>query len=172
MLDTEDNTVNSSPQPPGSFPHATRVAAHGKQAAPFSRLLQHARGCWGRILPQRPHGGNMWTEINEDRNVLYKVCVLGRSEKQDVCPGFWLAETISTFSPKRLNEIQRNLTGSKVSKYFGAHYVAFRAFWLFFFFVFGISWQIIIIKLFRSNSRFLWYSFIFNFVITHEIITF
>ena len=44
MLDPEDNTVNSSPQPPGSFPHATRVAAHGKQAAPFSRLLRHARG--------------------------------------------------------------------------------------------------------------------------------
>ena len=44
MLGSEDVMVNSNPQPPGSFPHATRVAAHGKQAAPFSRLLRHARG--------------------------------------------------------------------------------------------------------------------------------
>ena len=56
VLDKEDIVVNSSPQPPGSFPHATRVAANGKQAAPFSHLLRHARGCWGRILPWRPHG--------------------------------------------------------------------------------------------------------------------
>ena len=45
VLGPEDVAVNSNPQPPpGSFPRATRVAAHGKQAAPFSRLLWHARG--------------------------------------------------------------------------------------------------------------------------------
>ena len=36
---------------------------------------------------------------------------------------------------------------------------------------FFISWQQII-KLIRSKSFFLWYSFTFNVVITHEIITF
>ena len=36
---------------------------------------------------------------------------------------------------------------------------------------FFISWQLII-KLIRSKSLFLWYSFTFNVVITHEIITF
>ena len=38
--------------------------------------------------------------------------------------------------------------------------------WFFF-----ISWQLII-KLIRNKSLFLWYSFTFNVVITHEIITF
>ena len=42
---------------------------------------------------------------------------------------------------------------------------------VFFFFCFGISWQIMI-KFIRSKSLFLWYSFIFNVLITHEIITF
>ena len=37
-----------------------------------------------------------------------------RSEKQDGRPGLWLAETFST-SLKRLNRIQRNLIGSKIS---------------------------------------------------------
>ena len=52
----------------------------------------------------------------QDLNVLYQVCVfLGRSEKQDGCPGLWLAETFSTSSLKLLNEIQRHLTRSKIS---------------------------------------------------------
>ena len=52
----------------------------------------------------------------QDLNVLYKVCVfLGRSEKQDGRPGLWLVETFST-SLKPLNGIQRNLTGSKISR--------------------------------------------------------
>ena len=43
-------------------------------------------------------------------------CVLSRrSEKQDGCPGLWLAGTFSTSSLKPLNGIQRNLTGSKIS---------------------------------------------------------
>ena len=36
-------------------------------------------------------------------------------EKQDGRPGLWLDETFSTSPLKRLNEIQRNLTGSKIS---------------------------------------------------------
>ena len=70
VLDSEDIAVNSSPQPPGSFPHATRVAAYGKQAAPFSRLSRHARGCWGRILPRRPHG-DRWLE----GGLQVKICI-------------------------------------------------------------------------------------------------
>ena len=43
-----------------------------------------------------------------------KFVFFGRSEKQDGCPGLWLAETFST-SLKPLNRIQRNLTGSKIT---------------------------------------------------------
>ena len=43
-----------------------------------------------------------------------KFVFLGRSEKQDGRPGLWLAETFSTSPLKRLNGIQRNLTGSKI----------------------------------------------------------
>ena len=51
---------------------------------------------------------------NQDICVLYKVCVfLDRSEKQDGCPGLWLAESFSTSPLKPLNGIQRNLTDSK-----------------------------------------------------------
>ena len=58
MLGPEDVAVNSNPQPPGSFPHATRVAAHGKQAAPFSRLLRHARGAEDVFYPDVPTGNH------------------------------------------------------------------------------------------------------------------
>ena len=51
----------------------------------------------------------------QDLNVLYQVCFLGRSEKQDGRPGLWLAETFSTSPLKPLNGIQRNSTGSKIS---------------------------------------------------------
>ena len=51
----------------------------------------------------------------QDLKVLYQVCVFRADrKKQDGRPGLWLAETFST-SPKRLNGIQRNLTGSKIS---------------------------------------------------------
>ena len=40
---------------------------------------------------------------------------LGRSKKQDGCPGLWLAETFSTSPLKPLKGIQRNLIGSKIS---------------------------------------------------------
>ena len=51
----------------------------------------------------------------EDLNILYKVCVLGRPEQQDGRPGLWLTETFSTSSLKLLIGIQPNLTGSKIS---------------------------------------------------------
>ena len=43
------------------------------------------------------------------------LCFSGRSEKQDGCPGLWLAETFSTSPLNPLNRIQWNLTGSKIS---------------------------------------------------------
>ena len=53
----------------------------------------------------------------QDLNVLYQVCVFsGRSEKQDGCPGLWLAETFSTSPLKPLSGIQRNLTGSRFQR--------------------------------------------------------
>ena len=64
---------------------------------------------------------NRWTEFNEtwqearSQCPLPSFCFSGRSEKQDGCPGLWLAETFSTSPLKRLNRIQRNLTGSKIS---------------------------------------------------------
>ena len=64
---------------------------------------------------------NHWTEFNEtwqearSQRPLPSLCFSGRSEKQDGCPGLWLAETFSTSPLKPLNVIQRNLTGSKIS---------------------------------------------------------
>ena len=43
------------------------------------------------------------------------LCFSGLSEKQDGCPGLWLAETFSTSPLKPFNGIQRNLTRSKIS---------------------------------------------------------
>ena len=65
---------------------------------------------------------NRWTEFNEtwqearSQRPLPSLCFSGRSEKQDGRPGLWLAETFSTSPLKPLNRIQRNLTGSKISK--------------------------------------------------------
>ena len=54
----------------------------------------------------------------QDLNVLYQVCVFsGWLEKQDGCPGLWLAETFPTSPLKPLNGIQWNLTGSKISMF-------------------------------------------------------
>ena len=64
---------------------------------------------------------NRWTEFNEtwqegrSQRPLPSLCFSGRSEKQDGCPGLWLAETFSTSPLKLLNGIQQNLTGSKIS---------------------------------------------------------
>ena len=57
---------------------------------------------------------NCWTEFNEtwqearSQRPLLSLCFSGR-------PGLWLAETFSTSPLKLLNEIERNLTGSKIS---------------------------------------------------------
>ena len=52
----------------------------------------------------------------QDLNVLYQVCVFrADGKKQDGRPSLWLAEIFSTSPLKPLNEIQRNLTGSKIS---------------------------------------------------------
>ena len=64
---------------------------------------------------------NRWTEFNEtwqearSQSPLPSLCFSGRSEKQDGRPGLWLAETFLTSPLKRLNGIQQNLTGSKIS---------------------------------------------------------
>ena len=58
--------------------------------------------------------GALW-EASSQRP-LPSLCFSSRSEKQDGRPGLWLAETFSTSTLKRLNGIQRNLTGSKISK--------------------------------------------------------
>ena len=65
---------------------------------------------------------NCWTEFNEtwqearSQHPLPSLCFSDRSEKQDGRPGLWLAETFSTSPLRPLNGIQRNLTGSKISK--------------------------------------------------------
>ena len=64
---------------------------------------------------------NGLTEFNETWQEARSQCPIpslsfsGRSEKQDGRPGLWLAETFLTSPLKRLNGIQRNLTGSKIS---------------------------------------------------------
>ena len=56
-----------------------------------------------------------WEEARS-QGPLPSLCFSGRSDKQDGRPGFWLAETFSTSPLKPLNRIQRNLTGSKISR--------------------------------------------------------
>ena len=64
---------------------------------------------------------NRWTEFNEtlqearSQCPLPNLCFSRQSEKQDGHLGLWLVETFSTSPLKPLNEIQRNLTGSKIS---------------------------------------------------------
>ena len=64
---------------------------------------------------------NRWMEFNEtwqkarSQRPLPSLCFSGWSEKQNGCPGLWLAETFSTSPLKPLNGIQRNLTWSKIS---------------------------------------------------------
>ena len=64
---------------------------------------------------------NRWTELNEtwqearSQRPLPSLCFFGRLEKENGCPGLWLAETFSTSPLKPLNGIQRNLIGSKIS---------------------------------------------------------
>ena len=88
-----------------------RVDRKNKMSALASDCLRHFRLLlWNR-----------WTEIKETWQearsylLLQSLCFSGRSEKQDGCPGLWLAETFSTSSLKLLKGIQCNLTGSKTS---------------------------------------------------------
>ena len=66
---------------------------------------------------------NRWIKFNKtwkDARSLHPLpswCFSCRSEKQDGRPGLWMAETFSTYPLKRLNVIQRNLTGSKISTF-------------------------------------------------------
>ena len=88
-----------------------RADGKNKMAALASDWLRHFRLLlWNR-----------WTEFNEtwqearSQRPLPSLCFSGRSEKQDGCPGLWLAETFSTSPLTPLNGIQRNLIGSKIS---------------------------------------------------------
>ena len=89
-----------------------RADRKNKMAALASNWLRHFRLLlWNR-----------WTEFNEtwqearSQPPLPSLCFSGRSEKQDGHPGLWLAETFLTSPLKPLNRIQRNLTGSKISR--------------------------------------------------------
>ena len=81
-------------------------------AAPASDWLRHFRLLlW-----------NGWTEFNEtwqearSQRPLPSLCFSSRSGKEDGGPSLGLAETFSTSPLKPLNGIQRNLSGSKISK--------------------------------------------------------
>ena len=88
-----------------------RADRRNKMAALASDWLRHFRLLlWNR-----------WTELKEtwqeakSQRPLPSLCFSGWSEKQNCRPSPWLAETFSTSPLKPLNEIQRNLTGSKIS---------------------------------------------------------
>ena len=88
-----------------------RADRKNKMAALASDWLRHFRLLFW----------NLWTEFIEtwqearSQCPLPSLCFSGRSEKQDGCPGLWLAETFSTSPLKPLNRIQRYLIGSKIS---------------------------------------------------------
>ena len=82
-----------------------------KMAALASDWLRHFRLL---LWNGRTEFNETWQEARSQRP-LPSLCFSGRSEKQDGRPGLWLAETFSTYPLKRLNRIQRNLTGSKIS---------------------------------------------------------
>ena len=88
-----------------------RANRKNKMAVLASDLLRHFR----LIL------WNRWTEFKEtwqearSQRPLPSLCFSSRSEKQDDCPGLWIAETFSTSPLKLLIGIERNLTGSKIS---------------------------------------------------------
>ena len=78
-----------------------RADRRNKMAALASDWLRHFQLLWR----------NRWTEFNEtwqdarSQRLLPCLCFSGRSEKQDGCPGLWLAETFSTSPLKPLNRI-------------------------------------------------------------------
>ena len=88
-----------------------RADRKNKMAALASDWLRHFRLLlWNR----RSEFNETWQEARPQRP-LPSLCFSGQSEKQDGCPGLWLAETFSTSPLKPLNGIELNLTGSKIS---------------------------------------------------------
>ena len=88
-----------------------RADRKNKMAALASDWLRHFRLL---LWNYRTEFNETWQEARSQRP-LPSLCFSGRSEKQDGCPGLWLAETFSTSPLKLQNGIQRNLTGSKIS---------------------------------------------------------
>ena len=88
-----------------------RADRKNKMAALASNCLRHFR------LLLWNHGmefNETWQEARSKRP-LPSLCFSGGLEKQDGRPGLWLDETFLTSPLKPLNEIQRNLIGSKIS---------------------------------------------------------
>ena len=69
---------------------------------------------WLLLWNRRTEFNQTWQEART-RHPLPSLCISGRSEKQDGRPGLWLPETFSTSPLKPLSEIQRKLTGKKIS---------------------------------------------------------
>ena len=89
-----------------------RADRKNKMAALASDCLRHFRLLlWNRLT----EFNETWQEWRSQRP-LPSLCFLGRSEKTKWPLSLWLAETFSTSPLKPLNGIQRNLTGSKISK--------------------------------------------------------
>ena len=89
-----------------------RADRKNKMAALASDWLRHFR----LLLWNRGTEFNETWQEARSQHALPSLCFSGRSEKQDGRPGLWLAETFSTSPLKPLNGIQRNLTGSKISR--------------------------------------------------------
>ena len=88
-----------------------RADRKNKMAALASDWLRHFRLLlWNRLM----EFNESWQEARS-QCPLPSLCFSGRSEKQDDCPGLWLAETFSTSPLKPLKGIQWNLTESKIS---------------------------------------------------------
>ena len=88
-----------------------RADRKNKMAALASDWLRHFRLLlWNR----RTEFNETWQKARS-QHPLPSLCFSGRSEKQDGCPGLWLAETFLTSPLKPPNGSQQNLTGSKIS---------------------------------------------------------
>ena len=99
-----------------------RANRKNKMAALASDWLRHFRlFLWNGWM----ESNEIWQEARSQRP-LPSLCFSCRLEKQDGRPGLWLAETFSTSPLKRLNGIQRNLMGSKISTS-STKFVFFRA---------------------------------------------
>ena len=88
------------------------VDRKNKMAALASDWLTHF---WLLLWNRRTEFNETWQEARS-QCPLPSLCFSGRSEKQDGRRGLWLAETFSTSPLIPQNRIQRNLTGSKISK--------------------------------------------------------